>query len=126
MAQSKPVVLIIEDEAGFRRVYADALEYEGFSVLSAKDGAQGLKLIKSKRPDAILLDLILPKLPGLELLKQIKNDDQLRNIPVLICSVLGQDVTIKKAMELGANKYFYKGKVSPDEIAKACRQVLAE
>lgn len=116
--------MIVEDEADFRRVYGDALEHEGFVVLHANDGQQGLQLIKSERPDAILLDLVLPKLPGLELLERIKSDTVTRDIPVLVCSVLGQDAIIKQAMALGADKYFYKGKTTPGEIAQAFKHAL--
>lgn len=126
MKQSKGTILLIEDEESFRRIYGDVLKHDGYEILEAEDGQHGLELIKEKKPDLVLLDLVLPELHGLEVLKKIRSDETTKDIPVLILSVLGEQKDIQKGLELGANDYTVKGFYSPREILSKIHSLLTE
>jgi CheY-like chemotaxis protein len=113
---AKGNVLIVEDETVFRLIYRGVLENEGFQVIEAEDGKKGWELAKSKKPDLILLDLILPGLTGYEVLEKIRHHDETKSIPIVVFSVLGESKDIEKAIDLGANYYRTKGIDSPTNI----------
>ena len=91
---AKKIVLIEDDEILSKVIYED-LQEAGYKVYRAFDGDEGLKMVKSEKPDMIILDLVLPKKDGFEVLKEIKKDNETKDIPVIIVSNLGQDVEIK-------------------------------
>ena len=126
MSAGKKKVLLIEDDSGFRRTYSDVLIAEGYTVVTAEDGEQGLAMVRSEKPDVVLLDLILPKLPGFEVLKSIRADAEIKDTIVLIMSVLGEQTQIKKGLELGANDYTVKGFYKPNEILGKIQALLAQ
>lgn len=126
MSQNKGTILLIEDEESFRTIYGDVIRNDGYEILEAEDGERGLELVKEKKPDLVLLDLVLPKLHGLEVLKKIRADETTQNIPVLILSVLGAQEDIKKGLELGANDYTVKGFYSPREILSKIHSLLTK
>ncbi len=101
-------ILIIEDDKFFQNFYLIKLQEKGFQVDIASDGEEGLDKIKNNKPDLILLDIILPKKDGFEVLSSIANDNNLKNIPVLVFSTLGQESDIEKAKKLGAKDYVNK------------------
>ncbi|MDD5731123.1 MAG: response regulator, partial [Candidatus Omnitrophica bacterium] len=111
---------------GFRRIYMDVLENEGYNVLEADDGEKGFKVAKSEKPGLILLDIVLPTLSGFEVLKKIRGDSELRDMPIIIFSVLGDKETIKKGLDLGANDYTVKGFYTPREILSKIRDLLVK
>lgn len=118
------IILMIEDEAAFRRIYRDVLESVDYEVLEAADGEVGWQLAQERRPDLIMLDLVLPKLHGFEVLKRLRADKDTTSIPVIICSVLGEPTDIQKGMELGANAYTVKGLCSPRDLLNKIRSLL--
>jgi len=120
----KGTILIIEDEAGFRRIYGDVLTRARYAVLEAEDGRSGWKTAKAKKPDLILLDLVLPELYGFEVLEKIRTDETTREIPVIIFTVLGERRDVQKGFELGANDYVIKGFCSPREIVNKVNALL--
>ncbi len=120
----KGTILLVEDEAGFRRVFQDALTYDGYNVLVAGDGESGWQLAKSEKPDLILLDLVLPKLHGFEVLRNVRADATTKDTPVIVVTVLGEEKDIRKGLELGANDYIVKGSYSPSEILMKIRLEL--
>lgn len=119
-------ILIIEDTAGFRRVYQDALEAEGFDVIDADEGTWGLQLAMEEKPDLVLLDLILPGMHGYEILTELRANEITKSIPVIVFSSLGEGKDIRQAMDLGANDYVVKGSVAPRDIITKIRTVLDE
>jgi len=123
---NKGRILIIEDEAVFRMVYQDALTNYGYKALTAEDGESGWQMAKTEKPDLILLDLNLPKLHGLEVLKNIRCDDEIKDIPVIILTVLGQREDISRGLDLGANDYLVKGFYSPHEVLRKIDAILAQ
>lgn len=123
---NKSTILIIEDEPGFRRIYHDVLVSDGYEVFEAGDGERGWELVKTEKPDLILLDLVLPKLHGFEVLKKIRADETTKDIPVIIFSVLGEHKDIQIGLELGADDYTVKGFYSPREILSKIRELLTK
>jgi len=122
----KGKILIIEDDASFRRVYHDMLETAGYHVLIADNGEMGWDLAKAEKPSLIILDLVLPGLHGFEVLKNIRNDKETTDIPVLITTALGEQADIKKGLELGATDYMVKGFFTPREILAKIRSVFTQ
>jgi len=115
-------ILLIEDDKFLRTVLEKKLLAEGFEVVSAVDGDEALEKIISDKPDLILLDIILPKKSGFLVLENIKKDPELRKLPVIIISNLGQEEDIQKGLSLGAIEYFVKAKISLEDIIKKVKQ----
>jgi len=120
----KNKVLIIEDEKMISEMYKTKFEMEGFEVIQAFDGKDGLDKAKELKPEVILLDIILPKLDGFLVLKEIRSDNTLKNIPVFLLTNLGQEDDVKKGKDLGAEGYFVKANHSPAEILEKVKSVL--
>jgi DNA-binding response OmpR family regulator len=117
-------VLVVEDTELLRRMYTDKLTAEGYRTLSAADGLEALSILRSDTPDLILLDLIMPKMSGLEVLELVKKDPRLARIPVLILSNLGQDEDMQRAIEMGAADYLIKNDVRPNDVAERINGIL--
>ena len=118
-------VLVIEDDTFLRELIVQKLDKEGYEVTEALDGEEGVKQVKTQRPDIILLDLILPGVDGFEVLRQIKEDDATAKIPVLILSNLGQKEDIEKGMKLGAKDFLIKAHFTPGEIIEKIKKILS-
>lgn len=117
-------VLIVEDTELLRRMYSDRIAQEGYRVLTAADGLEALSVLRGDTPDLILLDLIMPKMSGLEVLDLIKRDPRLCRIPVLILTNLGQEEDMQRAVEMGAIDYLIKNEVRPNDVAEKITAVL--
>jgi DNA-binding response OmpR family regulator len=109
-------ILVVEDDRFLRKAADAALRRQGFTVLVASDGEEGLRVARSELPDLVLLDLIMPGLQGFEVLKLLKEDATTSSIPVIILSNLGQDSDVKKAMEAGAVDYLVKANLALDTL----------
>jgi DNA-binding response OmpR family regulator len=109
-------VLLVEDDAFLSSLLKTRLTRENVEVQHAKDGQEALDALKSYKPDLILLDLILPKKSGFEVMEGIRQDPQLSSAPIIIISNLGQPEDIQKGQELGAIEYFIKAKTSIDDL----------
>ena len=114
-------ILIIEDDPGISKVISSRLSREEYTVLLAADGEEGLRKAQEENPDLIILDLMLPKLDGFEVLKSIKDDDKTKGVPVIILSNLGQTKDIDRGMKLGASDYLIKTDFSISEIIDKVR-----
>ena len=119
-------VLFVEDEAALQKTFGKILEEEGFKVISALDGDVGLKLAKLKKPDLILLDLILPKQNGFDVLKAIKEDEEIKDIPIIVLTNLETMDNVDRAIELGATTYLVKANYSLKEVIIKVKQALSE
>ena len=109
-------IMIIEDDHFLSSLMKARLEKEGFAVLQAFDGEVAIKMLEEERPILIILDLIMPKVTGFEVLQTISITPGLQKIPVVILSNLAQESDIQKARELGAREYFVKVKISIDDL----------
>jgi DNA-binding response OmpR family regulator len=117
-------ILFIEDESALQRTFEEALKDEGFEMISALDGETGLKMAKEKLPDLILLDLILPRMDGMEVLKKLKESEKTKEIPVIVLTHLEDLGKVEKAMELGAKAYLIKGEYSLKEVIEKIKKAL--
>src|SRR3990167_9811406 len=125
MEEQKIKVAIIEDEEVLLNVLENKLKKEGFDVVTALDGEIGIKVIRESLPDIILLDIIMPKVNGFEVLAQLNQDHVLAKIPVIIISNSGQPVEIDKALSLGAKDYLVKAEFDPQEVIEKIKKQLS-
>lgn len=114
----------MDDEAYLREIYSLELSREGFDVLLATNGEEGLDMIRRERPDAILLDLQMPVKSGFDVLKGLGEDKKLRSIPVIILSNVDEEGSFKKAGEFETHFYLVKALTTPTKVAKLLREVL--
>ena len=112
----KKQILLVEDEQFLFTLLKNRLEKDGFEVTLARDGEEAVNLLKTVKPSLVLLDLILPKMSGFDVLEAINSDPQLHKAPVMIISNLGQESDIERGKELGAVDYFIKAKISIDDL----------
>ena len=119
-------ILFVEDESVLQKTFEKTLREEGYEMISALDGKIGLDLAKSQKPDLIILDLILPKLNGFEVLKELKGNPETKEIPVIILTNLERMSDIDKALELGATTYLVKVDYSLDEVVEKIKKALEE
>ena len=119
-------LLIVEDEQDIRELYAEILRDEGYEVTEAWDGEVGLKTALSGRFDIILLDVMLPKVDGLRILKEIKKKPELSKIPIVLLTNLGADAVIKEAFTLGAEAYVIKSEYTPDQVINEFNKVFTQ
>jgi len=117
-------ILFIEDEFALQKTLGEALQQEGYRVISALDGEAGLRLAKSEKPDLILLDLVLPKVHGFTVLKQLKEEETTKTIPVIVLTHLEEMEDINKAIELGATTYLVKAQYSLEEVLEKIKKAL--
>ncbi|MBU4351341.1 response regulator [Candidatus Parcubacteria bacterium] len=118
-------ILFIEDESSLQKTFGDILTSEGFKMISAIDGEVGLRLAESEKPDLIILDLVLPKLHGLEVLRGLKENNGTRNIPVIILTNMGDMENIEKALELGATTYMIKADYTLEDVVSKIKNAMA-
>lgn len=109
-------ILFIEDEAALQEAFGEILKQAGYEIIMALDGEIGLRLAKSERPDLILLDLVLPKFHGFEVLKKLKQDPETEEIPVIVLTNLEKAEDVEKAIELGAKTYLVKTEYNLEEV----------
>lgn len=119
-------ILFIEDESTLQKTLGDVLAQGNYKVISALDGKIGLRLAKSEKPDLILLDLVLPKMHGFEILRELKKDPETEEIPVIILTNLEKMEDVEKAIELGAKTYLVKTQYKIEEIMDKIKKVLGE
>jgi DNA-binding response OmpR family regulator len=117
-------ILFIEDESVLQKTVGDYLRKENFKMISALDGKTGLEMAKEEKPDLILLDLILPKLHGFEVLKKLKKDENIKNIPVIVLTNLESLEEVDKALELGATTYLIKSQYKLEEVVEKIKEIL--
>lgn len=109
-------ILIVEDDKFLRELISRKLLDENYQVVGAKDGEEGLRKISEEKPDAVLLDLILPGIDGFDVLAKVKGDPMLAEIPIIILSNLGQRDDVEKGLGLGAVDFLIKAHFTPKEI----------
>lgn len=117
-------IVIIEDEPILLKALNIELLSAEFEVMSAIDGESGLDLIREEKPDLVLLDLVLPKMSGFEVLEKIKTDKKLKKIPVVVLSNLGQKEEYKRGLQLGATDYFIKSNTDLSLLTQKLKDIL--
>lgn len=117
-------ILIIEDDKFLRDLMTQKLAKDGFTVMTAVDGDEGLKAVMADTPDIVVLDLILPKVDGFGVLEQMKKNDKLSQVPVLVLSNLGQKEDVTRAVSLGAEDFLIKSNFTLGEIVEKIKGIL--
>lgn len=115
-------ILIVEDEPTLQKALSVALEREGYEIKSALEGELGLNLAKEVKPNLILLDLILPKMDGFEILEALKKDEATKEIPVIILTNLESSQDIEKALVLGAKTYLVKANYDLKDVIQKVKE----
>ena len=116
---AKKTILIVEDDVFLSDMYQTKFIESGYDVKVAQDGQQGLSMLEEGlRPDIVLLDIVMPRMDGIEMLTAVKKEEKLKNIPIVLLTNLGQESDITRGMELGALDYFIKAHFTPSEVVK--------
>lgn len=118
-------VLLAEDDRFLRRAAEARLRRHGLDVLTAVDGEEALRIARAERPDLVLLDVVMPKLEGFEVLKLLKEDEATARIPVIVLSNLGQERDVAQAKALGAVAFFVKAHLSLQDLVDRVDAALA-
>lgn len=126
MSDNPKKILIIEDEVFIADLYARQLAKAGYTVKTAGDGTTGLNTLMQETFDLLLLDIMLPGINGLEVLKQWKQKNPNSSMIVLLLTNLGQDTVIKQGFELGAQGYLIKAAYTPDQVLSEVKKALEE
>ena len=117
-------ILIVEDDVFLADLYKTKFILEGFKVTVAYDGEKGWELALKTLPDIILLDLVLPKLSGFEILKELKRNNKTRDIPVILLTNLSQKADVEKGLKLGADDYLIKAHFMPSEVVEKIKKLV--
>src|ERR1700733_12167107 len=119
-------ILVIEDDQIVANVYRNKLAVEGYQAETATDGETGLKLMRTFKPDVIVLDLVLPKMSGVEVIKQIRSEEEFSKLPIIVFSNTYLTNLIQEAWKAGATKCISKSSSSPKEVIDAVRHTIGD
>ena len=118
------VILLVDDDLTLREMYDERLKAEGFEIVQASNGEEALSQAKETKPNVILLDVMMPKINGFDVLKQLKEDPETQDIPVIILTALIQDVDRAQGKKLGAADYIVKSETMPGEVIAKIKNVM--
>ena len=122
--EKKPVVLLAEDDQFLARMYVTKLTQAGFEVVAAPDGAKALEALRHRSFDVVMLDILMPKKDGFEVLTALRADPATRSVPVIMLTNLGEVNDIKEAKRLGANEHMIKAHFLPSEVVDVVRKYV--
>jgi CheY-like chemotaxis protein len=122
--QKKPKIMIVEDDSFVMDIYQTKLSQEGYEVLPAENGAEAIKKLEKEIPDLVLLDIIMPYVDGLQVLRKIKADEKLKDIPVILLTNLSQKENINEGLGLGADDYLIKSHFTPSEVLEKIKKYI--
>ncbi|PYM33172.1 MAG: hypothetical protein DME15_11880 [Candidatus Rokuibacteriota bacterium] len=125
MSDTGKRLLLVEDDRFLRRACEVSLKQRGFAVTSAVDGEEGLRLARSERPDLILLDMLMPKLSGLDVLKALRSDAATRGLRVLVLSNSSREQDVQEVTRLGIEGYLVKSNLSLQSLGDEVTRILA-
>lgn len=121
---SRPKVLIVDDDQALMEMYLNRLKEENFEVISAKNGEEALARAVDSKPDIILLDIMMPKVNGFDVLDILKSTPETKHIPVMILTVLVQDADRERGLKSGAEEYIVKSETMPGQVIEKIKTVL--
>ena len=111
-------ILLVEDDPLLIDIYTTKLQQSGFEVQTVEEGEKAVTAIQQERPDIVLLDIVLPHVDGWEILQQVQASEELKRIPIVILSNLGQKEEIEKGLRLGAVRYLIKAHYTPSQVVE--------
>lgn len=119
-------ILFVEDDQSFFNIFSVPLKMKGYEVVHVSDGAEASQKIQAEQPDLVLLDIILPGISGLDILKELKENIDTKHIKVVMLTNFGNDDNVNKAMEYGAEDYYMKYNVVPSELPDKIASLIGE
>jgi DNA-binding response OmpR family regulator len=119
------MILIVEDDSLMMRMYQKAFTFEGYAVETAEDGEAGYEKAKTVKPQLILLDVMMPKMNGLQVLEKLKGNDETKTIPVVMLTNLAGTQDAEQALSRGAVKYIVKSEYEPKKVVEMVKEILA-
>lgn len=123
---SKPSILIVEDDSAHLHALSFVLQKHDFQIVQAMDGGEALQKLSALIPDLVILDLMLPKVSGVEVLAAIRKDERLKGVPVIVCTVLYDEDMKTRCEALGISGFYKKTQCSLDEIDSSIQDVLGK
>lgn len=120
----KKLVFLVEDDPFLIDIYSTKLKESGFEVEIISNGEEVLPKLKEKKPNLIVLDIVLPQVDGWELLRQIKENPSLKDIKIIVLSNLGQKEEVEKGISLGASKYLIKAHYTPSQVVEEIKNTI--
>jgi CheY-like chemotaxis protein len=117
-------VLIVEDDSFVKDIYHTKLSQEGYEIIEAGNGVEAMEKLKQTQPDLILLDIVMPYMNGIEVLRELKKDEKLKDIPVVLLTNLSQKEEINEGLSLGAKDYLIKSHFTPTEVLEKIKVYL--
>lgn len=122
-ANSK-LICVIDDDPNIREIYCAKLQAEGYVVVSAENGEQGIKMVRECKPDLVLLDIMMPVKNGFDVLEEMQSDQTIASIPVIILSNIDDEKSLKSAGKFDTRFYLVKSLTTPQKVANIVREVL--
>jgi len=117
-------ILIVEDDKFISEVYVTKLLSEGLDAKAAEDGDQALEMMKKEKPELVLLDILMPKMNGIEVFREMKGKEELKDIPVIILTNASEVEYVKEAKKIGTADYLIKSNFTPDEVVSKIKERL--
>lgn len=117
-------ILVVDDSPALLELYDFTLSSEGHKIETAKDGDEGLKKVKEFKPDLVLLDILMPNKDGFETLKELRHEEETKNLPVLLLTNVDEQSKVEEGLKLGATDYIVKFQQTPNQVVEEIRQVL--
>lgn len=119
-------ILIIDDDPLLLTMYEQKFRKDGYEVATALNGEEGLKKIKEEKPTLVLLDIMMPKISGFEVLEAVKKDPQIKNIPIVLLTNLARgEGDVSRGLEMGAVTYLVKSRIRPSQVVAKVKEILA-
>lgn len=119
-------ILFVEDDEGFYNIFSVPLKMKGYDVIHVSDGSLAVEKVITEKPDLILLDIVLPGTSGLDILKELRERGETKEVKVVMLTNFGSDDNISKAMEYGSNDYLMKYNIVPSELPAKIAGLLGE
>lgn len=119
-------IMLVEDDVALRDIYTSRFEAEGYEVATASDGEQALTVAVKEKPELILLDIMMPKISGFDVLDILRNTPETKDTKIIVMSALSQTADMEKGKSLGANEYLVKSQVTLSEVVERVKSLLAK
>ena len=117
-------ILLADDDMTLHEMYAERLRTEGYTIVSAYDGEEALEKTYKEKPDLILLDIMMPKVNGIDVMKKLREDEQTAGIPIILLTALVQEINKLKEMMKGSDQYLIKSEIMPGDVIAAIEKSL--
>jgi len=117
-------ILLVEDDSLIVKIYSTRLKADGFVIISADNGEDGLTVAEKEFPDLILLDVMMPKVDGFTVLQKLRENPKFKSTPIIVYSNLGQESEMQKAIQMGATEFIVKANISPTELVNKIKSYV--